>query len=376
MPTWELEQQYWAEGIELIAGVDEVGMGAWAGPVVAGVVIFKPLPPSPYQGRSKDVAVSDGATLIEKFPYLPYRRLLTEVARENRKKQTLAEKKLWKEVLREKQLAQYKFIRQKPLLNFIADFYCPELCLVIEVDGDSHNRKQEYDQLRTEALEQYGVRVIRYTNDQVLKDIPGVYLSLVKEIQRIEQHKWGQAAGANAPPDKGELEGVSRIVIRDSKTMSGLQREKAALWIKEHALAWGIGEATVEEITALNIRGASQLAMRRAVEALRERPHLLFVDGTSSPNTVDKLVDNSPWHYPTPAVHVVKGDAKSFSIAGASILAKVYRDHVMHELDARFPAYGFAQHKGYGSAAHLAALREAGISPVHRPTYAPVRALI
>ncbi|MBI4021865.1 MAG: ribonuclease HII, partial [Candidatus Andersenbacteria bacterium] len=153
------------------------------------------------------------------------------------------------------------------------------------------------------------------------------------------------------------------VVIRDSKALSLKQRELAAAWITQHALAWAVGEASVAEITALNILRASHLAMRRAVDALAVTPELLLVDGREG-----------RIHLKVPAVSLINGDQICFSIAAASIIAKVHRDALMRALDLRHPGYGLDAHKGYGSAAHLAALRELGASPCHRPTYAPVRA--
>lgn len=153
--------------------------------------------------------------------------------------------------------------------------------------------------------------------------------------------------------------------IRDSKTLSAKQREKAAEWIQEHAEASAVAQASVEEISALNIRNAAHLAMRRAIEVLGSVPDLVLIDGTPA----------QP-HASIPAVNIIDGDALCISIAAASILAKVHRDSLMQKLDAEFPAYGFAGHKGYGSASHLAALREHGPCPHHRPTYAPIAALL
>ncbi len=155
------------------------------------------------------------------------------------------------------------------------------------------------------------------------------------------------------------------VSIRDSKTLSTGQREKAACWIKEFALSWAVGSASVDEITALNIRGAAHLAMQRAVDKLKVKPDLLLIDGNPAqphPNII--------------AVNIVKGDALSYSIAAASIIAKVHRDNLMTKLDSLFPIYGFAQHKGYGSRDHLAMLNKHGPSLHHRPTYAPVAACI
>lgn len=153
--------------------------------------------------------------------------------------------------------------------------------------------------------------------------------------------------------------------IRDSKTLSAKQREQANVWIQENALAWSIGEATVAEITTLNIRGAAHLAMQRAVAGLTTAPEVLLIDGNAIPKNL-----------PAAAECIVKGDSKSWSIAAASILAKVHRDTIMTKLDEEFPHFGFAGHKGYGSAAHLAAIRERGPCIHHRPAYAPIKAIL
>ena len=107
--------------------------------------------------------------------FLPYNKNLTERARENRKTPTKAENKIWNEVLRMKQFADYKFLRQKPIDNYIVDFYCSELRLVIEIDGDSHADSVEYDAERTKVLAALGLKVVRYTNDEVLQNIQGVF---------------------------------------------------------------------------------------------------------------------------------------------------------------------------------------------------------
>lgn len=122
-----------------------------------------------------------------KKPYIPYNPKLVEVARENRKNQTQAEKKIWLKVLQDKQFENYKFLRQKPLDNFIADFYCAELMLVIEIDGDSHIRQKEYDILRSKKLEAYGIKVIRYTNDEIMSNLEGVIRDLKKELRNITE---------------------------------------------------------------------------------------------------------------------------------------------------------------------------------------------
>jgi ribonuclease HII len=152
--------------------------------------------------------------------------------------------------------------------------------------------------------------------------------------------------------------------LADSKVLSPRKRERLFDEIRAKALACYIAEASVEEIDRLNILQASLLAMRRAVEGLRLVPHRVLVDGNQLP------VLNMP------AAAIVSGDAKVPAISAASILAKVYRDRLCLALDRDYPNYGFAAHKGYPTAAHLAALRQHGACPVHRRSYAPVRAVL
>ena len=117
-----------------------------------------------------------------KFKYLPYNRKLTQLARQNRNNPTPAEKKLWYEILCRKRLEGYKFTRQKPLGGYIVDFYCSKLQLVIEIDGDSHADNAEYDKMRINILKQYGLKVLRYTNRDVMNNIDGVYQDLMQVI--------------------------------------------------------------------------------------------------------------------------------------------------------------------------------------------------
>jgi very-short-patch-repair endonuclease len=116
---------------------------------------------------------------------LPYNKNLTERAREHRKNPTPAESKIWNEVLRMRQFASHKFLRQKPIDNYIVDFYCSELRLVIEIDGDSHAETVEYDAERTMVLQSLGLIVIRYTNDDVIHNIQGVYDDLSERIEKL-----------------------------------------------------------------------------------------------------------------------------------------------------------------------------------------------
>ena len=152
--------------------------------------------------------------------------------------------------------------------------------------------------------------------------------------------------------------------LADSKVLTALRREKLFDEIRAKALCCAIASASVEEIDRLNILQATLLAMQRAVEALRLPPHRVVVDG----NRVPRLK--------VPVAAVVKGDAKVAAISAASILAKVQRDRLCHELHERHPDYGFASHKGYPTAEHLEALLRLGPCDAHRRSYAPVRAAL
>jgi len=149
--------------------------------------------------------------------------------------------------------------------------------------------------------------------------------------------------------------------LADSKKLSEKQRERLAPIIRERALAWSVAYAEVEEIDSLNILQATLLAMRRAVLALPIQPHQVLVDGLYCPQTG------------IPSQAIVKGDSKVAAISAASILAKTARDELMLQMHHEFPQYGFAVHKGYPTASHLAALQEHGASPIHRRSFRPVR---
>ena len=154
------------------------------------------------------------------------------------------------------------------------------------------------------------------------------------------------------------------VGLRDSKKLTPGARARLEGEIKSRAIAWGVGMASVEEIEALNILGATGLAMRRAVEALRTKPAFALVDG------------NYAFPLPVPIKTVVGGDDISASIAAASILAKEARDRAMVELDAVYPGYDFADHKGYHAPAHVAALAKLGPCPAHRRNWAPIARLL
>jgi len=152
--------------------------------------------------------------------------------------------------------------------------------------------------------------------------------------------------------------------LADSKQLSARRREELATTIQARARAWAVASASVEEIDALNILQATLLAMRRAVTGLGIMPQLVLVDGLHCPTLA------------APARGVVRGDATVAVISAASILAKVARDAEMRALHAIHPQYGFDRHKGYPTAAHLAALRAHGVSAAHRRSFAPVRMVI
>lgn len=149
--------------------------------------------------------------------------------------------------------------------------------------------------------------------------------------------------------------------VRDSKTLSESARERLFRQIQQVAVAWSVGVASPREIERLNILQASLLAMRRALLALPVNPHRVFVDGRFP------VPD-----YPIPQETIVDGDALHPAISAASIVAKVVRDRLMRDIDPLYPAYGFAQHKGYPTPAHLQALAVCGACSQHRRTYAPV----
>ena len=148
--------------------------------------------------------------------------------------------------------------------------------------------------------------------------------------------------------------------LADSKVLSAARREVLAAAIRGRALAWCVAMADVAEIDGLNILGATMLAMRRAVEGLVPSPDEALIDGNRCPALACR------------ARAIVKGDRDVASISAASILAKTARDAMLIELDARYPAYGFARHKGYPTPDHLAALARFGPCPAHRRSFAPV----
>ena len=153
--------------------------------------------------------------------------------------------------------------------------------------------------------------------------------------------------------------------LRDSKKLSARRRERLAAEIRERALAFAVASASVEEIDRLNILRATLLAMTRAIEGLDPRPRHVRIDGNRAPRLDGMRVET-----------VIGGDDQDPAIAAASILAKTVRDGLMLQYAEQFPAYGFERHMGYGTAVHMAALREHGPCEIHRRSFAPVARVI
>ena len=152
-------------------------------------------------------------------------------------------------------------------------------------------------------------------------------------------------------------DGLDELGINDSKKLSEKKRDALFELIKEKAIAWSVASASEQEIDEINILNATFLAMQRAVEGLSVKPDAALIDGNRRPNTgVEEMT-------------LVKGDAKSISIAAASILAKVSRDRYLTELDEKYPQYQFSRHKGYPTKLHYEMIKEHGISPVHRLSF-------
>lgn len=165
-------------------------------------------------------------------------------------------------------------------------------------------------------------------------------------------------AAAVILPEDAVIEGIN-----DSKKLSEKKREALFEVIKNTAIAYAVEFAAPEVIDDINIKQATSLAMHKAVDALAQRPDYVIIDGN------DKIAYDIPYEY------IVKGDAKSQTIAAASILAKVSRDRLMKELDKKYPMYGLAKHKGYGTKDHIAAIREYGVSEIHRKSFMTAKVL-
>ncbi len=203
-----------------------------------------------------------------------------------------------------------------------------------------------------------------------LKAFPTLALETVL-IQRVNGHVCG-VDEAGRGPWAGPVSAAAVILnpddlppgIDDSKALTEKRRFEMEPIIKARAIAWGVGFASVEEIAELNILHATGLAMCRAIEAMSGQPAAALVDG------------NYRFKLPCDVQTVIKGDSLSLSIAAASILAKTARDRLMIDMDAQYPGYGFAGHKGYNAPIHSEALKTLGPCPAHRRSWAPIRALL
>jgi ribonuclease HII len=175
--------------------------------------------------------------------------------------------------------------------------------------------------------------------------------------------RWAEGRGCLSGPVVAAAvilpEGFSDHRIKDSKLIkSPKKREEIALIIKENAISWGIGASSPQEIDQMNILQATYLAMKRAIDSCSKTPDFLYVDG-------DKFIG----HNGIPYECVIKGDSKILQISAASILAKVHRDQLMKTLDSEYPGYLWSRNVGYGTADHIGAIKEIGITKHHRKTF-------
>ncbi|AUD62519.1 ribonuclease HII [Tenericutes bacterium MO-XQ] len=190
-----------------------------------------------------------------------------------------------------------------------------------------------------------------------------LYEKGVKYIAGIDEAGRGPLAGPVVAAAVILKKGAKLDLVDDSKKLTEKQREKALEEIKEHALAIGIGIASVEEIDRINIYRAAREAMQSAIKQLKIKPEFL-------------LIDAMPMEIDIPSESIIKGDQKSISIAAASIIAKTTRDQYMIEMDKIFPQYNFKQHKGYGTKEHIELIKKYGYTPIHRKSYEPIKSMI
>ncbi|MCK5092449.1 MAG: ribonuclease HII [Gammaproteobacteria bacterium] len=201
-------------------------------------------------------------------------------------------------------------------------------------------------------------------NDSQLADLLNTLSQSSMHMAGVDEAGRGPLAGpvvaaAVILDTESPIEGLA-----DSKKLSAKKRAALELLIKERSLSWALGRAEIDEIEELNILHASMLAMKRAVESLDMMPAMVLIDGNRCPDV--KMKSRA----------IIKGDQRVEAISAASILAKESRDREMIQLDEEFPGYGFAVHKGYPTRAHIQALKEIGVSSVHRRSYGPVKRIL
>jgi ribonuclease HII len=199
---------------------------------------------------------------------------------------------------------------------------------------------------------------------KMLRNESALWAAGVERVAGIDEAGMSPLAGPVAAAAVVFAPGSRIPGVDDSKKLDAACRDRLAGEIKQTAAAWSVSFAEVEEIDSLNIYWASRLAMHRAIAGLSAAPEYVLIDGRRL-----KYLE-------IPQQPIVKGDAKSLTIAAASILAKTARDAFMDRLDAEYPSYGFSTHKGYPVPGHQAALKRLGASPVHRRSFAPVRAVL
>jgi ribonuclease HII len=216
--------------------------------------------------------------------------------------------------------------------------------LLAAIDKRRYERRSEGQRLR---------KMLRYEN--------ALWAEGLTHVAGVDEAGMSPLAGPVAAAAVVLAPGTRIAYVDDSKKLDARTREELAEEIKAKAVAWAVGFAEVEEIDSINIYWAGLLAMKRAVERLECTTQHLLLDARSLKDV------------PTPQQRIIKGDAKSLSIAAASILAKTTRDGLMTEMDLQYPGYGFARHKGYPVKEHTTALAKLGACPIHRRSFAPVR---
>lgn len=203
-------------------------------------------------------------------------------------------------------------------------------------------------------LEKQRIRGMRECETTLVKEALGTNVFVVAGIDEAGRGPLAGpvAAGAVILPEDHDI-----LYLNDSKKLSAKKRDMLFDQIKEEALAWSVALVETARIDEINILQATYEAMRTAVNSLKVKPSVLINDAVTIPGIT------------LPQVPVIKGDAKCISIAAASILAKVTRDRIMEEMDVKYPEYGFAKHKGYGTREHMDAIREHGPCPIHRRSF-------